>query len=74
MVTQHPREELGMGAAVKGENGRVKSGKQAHHDEQSQMQRMWDQGLGVAQEKVNNVQQQVYIFVLSFSCADYPLF
>src|SRR5882762_4741909 len=53
VLAQHPREELGKGAVVKGENGEVTSG------ERCIVQGTQEQGVGVAQEQMDDVQRWV---------------
>ena len=54
VVVQHLREELGI---VKDENGKVESGEQMYQEGQSQTEEMQEQGVGVAQEQMDVLQQ-----------------
>jgi hypothetical protein len=55
-VAQHPKEDFGAGAMVKMTKGEVKSGQQVYEG-QSQAQGMKANGVGAAQEQINDIQQ-----------------
>ena len=63
-MAQHPKENLVAGATVKMANGEVKSGQQVYEG-RSQTQGMKANGVGAAQEQIDDIQQ--YGFDLSFN-------
>jgi|SRR5882762_255887 hypothetical protein len=56
-MAQHPKEDLGAGATVKTANGEVKSGQRMYEEGQSQPQGMKANGVGVAQEQIDDIPQ-----------------
>jgi len=58
-VAQHPREELGRGAAVKQEDGQVKSGDQAFNETQQRKDELQDRAGVEAQRQKEDIQQQL---------------
>ena len=64
-VTQHPKDDLGAGATVKTANGEVKSGQQMYEEGQSQAQGVKANGVGAAQEQIDDIQQYGFSIPLS---------
>jgi hypothetical protein len=56
-IAPHPKEDLGAGATVKTANGEVKSRQQMYEEGQSQAQGIKENGVGAAQEQIDDVQQ-----------------
>jgi Family of unknown function (DUF5923) len=64
-MAQHPKEDLGPVATVKTANGEVKSGQRMYEEGKSRAQGMKANGVGVAQEQIDDIQQ--YGFDPSFN-------
>ena len=56
-MARHPKEDLGAGATVKTANGEVKSGQQMYEEGRSQAQGIKENGVGAAQEQIDDLQQ-----------------
>jgi hypothetical protein len=64
-VAQHPKDDLGTGATVKTANGEVKSGQQMYEEGRSQAQGVKANGVGAAQEQIDDIQQYGFRSLLS---------
>ena len=67
-VAQHPKDDLGTGATVKTANGEVKSGQQMYEEGRSQAQGVKANGVGAAQEQIDDIQQCGSSIPLSTPC------
>jgi hypothetical protein len=66
-VAQHPKDDLGAGAAVKMENGEVKSGQQVYKG-QGHAQGKKEQGMGAAQGQIKGL-SSTYLSTAIFQVA-----
>ena len=56
-IAQHPKEDFSAGATLKTADGEVKSCQQMYKEGRSQAQGIKENGVGAAQEQIDDVQQ-----------------